>query len=563
MPVDMRRVEHTAMGKRGSAFRFGLTLALILPLCGTALGQALPDPIGERLGQVPQHGSLSLLPWEDIDTYTGNAVLSFTDLVLPGNGGFDLAVVRTYNTLSFQWSWTVGPRLVIPDSPNAFPLLVHTDGRTEHLLRTNESGVYVTTAFWRVTVTEAERKIQLPNGLVWYVDASGRAERRVDPFGNQVTLHYQSDVVDYMVQQVRDKHRTLVTFDNEFDNPLYVSKIYVVADGHTSREWNYFWGDIVIQGTPHRVLSTVRPPEGGDWTFTSARSANAQGEWTHSIQIDCPTGAWVKYTTAVGPGWHPDNVTYENDLHLRSREVGGAHVPAATWQFTYSTDLQGADPGFWRYFTTIDGPSGYVARFTHGHQYPGNDFTLRESQIGTNAETTSVEWQNGSVLGDPDPEAWNNTQRAMPALVTTLRNGRTYTRRFFYADDCWNHFGQPTKVIETGDFSRRIDYQYQSFEGAVYLADRVNDVRISYAVGDETIPECGPSVYCTTTTYDSRGFMTGRSVYGVATSFTPDAQGNVETRTEWLTIDDLYTVGTRTIGASSRQQRHRNMSRRA
>ncbi len=49
------------------------------------------------------HGSFSLLPWEHIDTYTGNVVLSFTDLVLPGNAGFNLAIQRIFNTNDGWW----------------------------------------------------------------------------------------------------------------------------------------------------------------------------------------------------------------------------------------------------------------------------------------------------------------------------------------------------------------------------------------------------------------------------------------------------------------------------
>jgi hypothetical protein len=37
------------------------------------------------------------LPWEQIDTYSGNVILSFEDLTLPGNAGLDLTIHRTTN----------------------------------------------------------------------------------------------------------------------------------------------------------------------------------------------------------------------------------------------------------------------------------------------------------------------------------------------------------------------------------------------------------------------------------------------------------------------------------
>ena len=42
------------------------------------------------------------LPYEHIDPMTGNLLLTFTDLVLPGNAGFDLKVQRTYNSKIFK-----------------------------------------------------------------------------------------------------------------------------------------------------------------------------------------------------------------------------------------------------------------------------------------------------------------------------------------------------------------------------------------------------------------------------------------------------------------------------
>ena len=50
-------------------------------------------------GIEPTRGSLNAPPFEHIDPLTGNVVLNFTDLTLPGDGGFDLRIQRTYNSL--------------------------------------------------------------------------------------------------------------------------------------------------------------------------------------------------------------------------------------------------------------------------------------------------------------------------------------------------------------------------------------------------------------------------------------------------------------------------------
>ncbi len=57
----------------------------------------------EAKGVIPEHGAVSFFPWEHIDACTGDVLLSFTDLVLPGSAGFNLTVQRTYNGKDQVW----------------------------------------------------------------------------------------------------------------------------------------------------------------------------------------------------------------------------------------------------------------------------------------------------------------------------------------------------------------------------------------------------------------------------------------------------------------------------
>lgn len=54
---------------------------------------------------------VSVLPWEQIDAYSGNLLLSFTDLVLPGNAGLDVVLTRTYNSKGSN-PWTFNPEKI-------------------------------------------------------------------------------------------------------------------------------------------------------------------------------------------------------------------------------------------------------------------------------------------------------------------------------------------------------------------------------------------------------------------------------------------------------------------
>ena len=69
--------------------------ALAIPLLGAT---ASDGAVFDERGFKPNREYFSQLPYEHIDPLTGNLLLTFTDLVLPGNAGFDLRIQRTYNS---------------------------------------------------------------------------------------------------------------------------------------------------------------------------------------------------------------------------------------------------------------------------------------------------------------------------------------------------------------------------------------------------------------------------------------------------------------------------------
>jgi hypothetical protein len=77
------------------------TLAcLLLALCLFVVtpARAQVQDAAAALGIGATHGTVSFAPWEQIDTFTGNVLLTFTDINLPGNAGFDLTIRRHYNS---------------------------------------------------------------------------------------------------------------------------------------------------------------------------------------------------------------------------------------------------------------------------------------------------------------------------------------------------------------------------------------------------------------------------------------------------------------------------------
>jgi hypothetical protein len=106
-----------------------LALALVLAAAAQVAAQEAPHPL-ELTGFQPGRGYLSVLPWESIDVFSGSVVLTFTDLVLPGNAGLDLKVTRVYNSKG-SWRWTIGIGPTVFDPPEHGPGDVRGDVRAD------------------------------------------------------------------------------------------------------------------------------------------------------------------------------------------------------------------------------------------------------------------------------------------------------------------------------------------------------------------------------------------------------------------------------------------------
>ena len=63
------------------------------------------DEIYDAPGLDPHRETLSSIPNEHIDPFTGGLTLTFEDIRLPGNGGLDLVIQRTFNSKNTCNEW--------------------------------------------------------------------------------------------------------------------------------------------------------------------------------------------------------------------------------------------------------------------------------------------------------------------------------------------------------------------------------------------------------------------------------------------------------------------------
>jgi len=82
-------------------FKNIILLVIACNICSTTFAQeegALPNFYSEPgIGGNGKRQSLSTAPNESIDPFSGALSLVHTDLVLPGNGGLDIVVQRSYS----------------------------------------------------------------------------------------------------------------------------------------------------------------------------------------------------------------------------------------------------------------------------------------------------------------------------------------------------------------------------------------------------------------------------------------------------------------------------------
>jgi hypothetical protein len=124
--------------------------AIVLWLVGTAPAVRTSEPEAaafDPVGLQARRGYFGQFAWEHVDMVNGNLLLTFTDLVLPGNAGMDLRIVRSYNHQAPALKWRMGfagvPILltdpVAPVEGVWAPTLVMADGSSHRLVQ--ESGI--------------------------------------------------------------------------------------------------------------------------------------------------------------------------------------------------------------------------------------------------------------------------------------------------------------------------------------------------------------------------------------------------------------------------------------
>jgi len=499
-------------------------VALFTP--ALSIAQTMPTPM-EAQGAQPNRGTFSVLPWESIDMVSGNGILTFTDLVLPGNAGMDLRFQRVLNLNNGVWHMGLpGPaQVLLTHAPNHDnPTIIAMDGG-EQLLFEAEYGntnVFRSTAYGRFT--RSTRVLELPNGLVYHFDHQPNPTNPhfwavtaiTDPYGNAIDISYSSNGDQTYVQHVGSATRTVTLAHDGAD-------VTLTWNGRT---WRY----VYTNGS----LTEVQPPVGPHWQFAYSTYPNSTTPgYGRRLIVTTPNGGTVRYDVENQPGPPPSGPAYFSWV-VRWRVSDDLRGHGGTWLFGYSDEGGDVLSSF------VDGPNGI--RHTYGHNRVDDAWfggvhsqriMLTSHEVidnGTTRERTVLTWRwsdtdaVGLFLsiypdGTPDSVSVEPPLPVLPSAVSVTRDGQTWARSFgYHTNTNFNDFGQPYLVTETGDDDTRTHtYAFQAFMGTPYLGARIT----SHAVSSWSVP-------LETATYDgSTGFLSSQTHLGIQVTYTPDAYGNV------------------------------------
>jgi len=523
-------------------------------------------------GLLKQRGYFSPEPFEHFDTLSGNLVLTFTDLVLPGNAGRELRFQRTYNNQSYQSGafagdgeapsrWVFGfPGMVmrVSEKPvpsdadfsqfqriiTTTPWFIMGDGswrRTIYLnpptgptlarVATVESG-----DFYRYN--RQDHTLQMPDGtFCTYDPTTGRLTSFRDPFGNMVYLEWNTTGVA-VTQVLGNGQSRLVVLT--FDDAGRVTQM-----NYEDRQWTYEYG-YAYQGK--KDITRALFPAGLNWTFTYDDAPQNPGlayEFNGMTSVTTPNGGVIGYEYAERELFSPPPDTIrEVRRSLSARTVvGPPGTTSGRWEITLDANGSGQYLREYSLQTEILTPSAKVKYEHTDTSTPTLSDHILEGGLGLRTQTiyplTSGQPIETTTYSYQELPVNTSTLVAVSAYVPTIskrdivRSGHTYTAEYTYGNTNFADYHHPNRLTETrdGTTTRTTTFAYDHVIPLWILGNLATEIT---TVGNQSIArnwdydqyrgyrtcETAPYIYTT-------GTYTCTTAPGIRTIFSADSLGNL------------------------------------
>jgi len=541
-------------------------IALIFSFCGAAAADTASDPARDPFYTAGKSVALNVTPvYEHVDPFSGILTIVHNDLTLPGNGGLDLKIMRTYSSAIWGRRDTGSPGLVARNDRSPIgigwsmhqgivlnpygsgssdklnpdnPVVEMPDGSRHALYKDrNDASQFISRDLWIYKSTgNGIWKLTLADGTVYnfeysrkvgYNTGDGVKVAQVTSIGNpagtaSIKMSYDRLANGYScLKTITDSVGRTVNFDYDYTTSTLTS----MSSDTTTVSYNY-----ERLGTTE-FLNKVSLPVGNPWQYKYYSSTN-----TWQLQtITFPTGGTISY--GYGDVAFDTGAISVSFNVVNQRTTGGRDIVPGTWTYQYKPGGSSDDT------TTITGPDGLkeIHKFSGWGNCPnqGQCASLwkmglpvsKEVQLGNSTiSLQTFTWSKGTSISYNDiaNANWSGTggwvydnEIYLPFLSSTgiSRDGKTYTTSY----DSYDKYGNPGGVNESGDQTRKTAKTYWSNTSKNIVLGKPSSETVS---GDFT------GSFKTAWTYDSDGNIAELNKYGVTTKYAYGSDGNLRSVTD-------------------------------
>jgi len=315
---------------------------------------------------------------EHIDPFTGMLQRHYVDLVVPGNGGMDITINRSYNSVQGTVGsksiagvgWNVHFGKVVGDPQKLCstifnadvsdnPIIIMPDGSSKLLAYpANFSSLYITADLWKAECISSGNLgllVTSNTGVQYQFDQYLLNEWHVssitDLNGNSLQINYKTVGPSNSLMAIdtvtgSDGRTVQFTYKDESLESVRLWKI-----SYDSATWEYLYEVTPGVSGGHYQLIEVKRPDGLSWLYSYYPYNAAAG--AHSINtVTHPYGGTVQYTYALQD--FPDGATTSNIYHvIAQKTTDGREVTPGTWTFSFDQDET-------RDQTTVIGPDSKI-----------------------------------------------------------------------------------------------------------------------------------------------------------------------------------------------------------
>ena len=505
----------------------------------------MPDYYSEP-GLNPNRDYSSTNGYETVDPFTGKLQLHHTDIFLPGNGGMDLKVQRSYTSLNSlgvaAWTnpWSMHFGYVSNSSATTSicaigqisnkknPILVLPNGSTQVLSDSDNLGSYnfISKQHWKATCATNGNGLIVtsPEGTIYEMTYNGSnisqqawfAQKITDKNGNWMSITYSNNNgngVHVTGVSTSDGRNLIYSYTTQAFG--YETLSSISGAGGT---WTYSYTQLTSGGqlvTGAYLLTTVTRPDGLSWQYSyNADSSGAGSRQIHSVTN--PSGGLTTYAYGTTFFYFSGSFATQDEV-ITSKSVTGL----GAWTYSYAPSTGFGVPDT----TTAIEPSRTIT-YTHiGYNTVANvgetwKIGLLTSKTISSSQTETYNWTPQLLCQQNDARVFPwvtkvDTENYVPLLAskTITRDGATFTTSY----SGYDAYDNPSTVAETGSASRTITRTYS-----------VNTAKwVLHQLASEN-----NTGFTTSYSFDGNQNVISENKYGVVTFYGRTAAGDISSITD-------------------------------